>query len=111
MQYQFSNTNASTTIRSVNSNRASARPARFAETAAPCAMQFKKIQDFSNSKSEASELIRLVETALQAAVQRSTPRDSSGAGSGDRQVCATSQRTPSVGAQRFRKSRVIAKSR
>ena len=84
MQHQLSNSNASSTIGRVKSsptgNRASARVARFAETEATCAMQFKQTRDFSNVKPEASERIRLVETALRAAAQRSAPQASSGAG-------------------------------
>jgi hypothetical protein len=106
MEHQLSNSNASTTIDRVKSsptsNRASARLARFAETEATCAMQFKQTRDFSNVKPEASERIRLVETALRAA-QRSAA--SSGGGCSDRQL---STRTPSAGAQRFRKSRIVA---
>ena len=90
MQHQLSNSNASTTISPVKpspiGNRASARLARFAETEATCAMQFKKARDFSNAKPEASERIRLVETALRAAAQRSAPQASSGAGCSDRQL-------------------------
>jgi Bacterial SH3 domain len=106
MEHQLSNSNASTTIDRVKSsptsNRASARLARFGETEATCAMQFKQTRDFSNVKPEASERIRLVETALRAA-QRSAA--SSGGGCSDRQL---STRTPSAGAQRFRKSRIVA---
>jgi hypothetical protein len=109
MQHQLSNSNASTTIGRVKSsptgNRASARLARFAETEATCAMQFKQTRDFSNVKPEASERIRLVETALRAAAQRSAPQASSGGGCSDRQL---SNRTPSAGALRFRKSRIVA---
>jgi Bacterial SH3 domain len=109
MQHQLSNSNASTTIGRVKSsptgNRASARLARFAETEATCAMQFKQTRDFSNVKPEASERIRLVETALRAAAQRSAPQASSGGGCSDRQL---STRTPSAGAQRLRKSRIVA---
>ena len=112
MQHQLSNSNASTTISPVKpspiGNRASARLARFAETEAPCAMQFKKALDFSNAKPEARERVRLIETALRAAAQRSAPQASSGAGCSDRQLSAISRRTPSVGAQRFRKSRIVA---
>lgn len=109
MQHQLSNSNASTTIGRVKSsptnNRASARLARFAETEATCAVQFKQTRDFSNVKPEASERIRLVETALRAAAQRSASRASSGNGCGDREL---STRAPADGAQRFRKSRIVA---
>src|SRR5687767_10906238 len=109
MQHQLSNSNASTTIGRVKSsptgNRASARLARFAETEATCAMQFKQTRDFSNVKPEASERTRLVETALRAAAQRSAPQASSGGGCSDRQL---STRTPYAGAQGFRKSRIVA---
>jgi Bacterial SH3 domain len=88
MQHQLSNSNAST-------------------SEAPCAMQFKKARDFSHAKPEASERIRLVETALRAVAQRSAPQASAGA-CGNRQLSAVSRRTPPVGAQHFRKSRVIA---
>ena len=112
MQHQLSNSNASTTISPVKpspiGNRASARLARFAEPEAPCAMQFKKALDFSNAKPEASERIRLVETALRAAAQRSASQASSGAGCSDGQLSAISRRTSSVDAQRFRKSRIVA---
>jgi len=112
MQHQLSNSNASTTISPVKPNpigkRASARLARFAEPEAPCAMQFKKALDFSNAKPEASERIRLVETALRAAAQRSASQASTGAGCSDGQLSAISRRTPSVGAQRFRKSRIVS---
>jgi Bacterial SH3 domain len=86
-------------------NRASARLVRFAETEATRAMQFKQTRDFSNVKPEASERIRLVETALRAAAQRSAPQASSGGGGHDRQL---STRTLSASAQRFRKSRIVA---
>lgn len=109
MQHQLSNSNAPTTIGRVKSsptgNRASARLARFAETEATCAMQFKQTRDFSNVKPEASERIRLVETALRAAAQRCVPHASSGVGCSDRQL---SSRTPCAGAQGFRKSRIVA---
>ena len=112
MQHQLSNSNASTTMSPAKpspiSNRASARLARFAETEAPCAVQLKKTLDFSIAKREASESIRLVETALRAAAQGSAPHASSGAGCSDRELSAISRRTPSVGAQRFRKSRIVA---
>jgi Bacterial SH3 domain len=112
MQHQLSNSNASTTISPVKpspiGNRASVRLARFAETEAPCAMKFKRALDFSNAQTKASEQIRLVETALRAAAQRSAPQASSGAEISDRQLSAISRRTPSVDAQRFRKSRTVA---
>jgi Bacterial SH3 domain len=112
MQHQLSNSNASTTIGPVKpgpiGNRASARLARFAETEAPCAHKFKRAVDFSNAKPMASEQIRLVETALRAAAQRSAPQALSGAEINDRQLSAISRRTPSVDAQRFRKSRIVA---
>ena len=112
MQHQLSNSNASTTISPVKpspiSNRASVRRARFAETEAPCAMKFKRALDFSNAQPKASEQIRLVETALRAAAQRSAPQASSGAEISDRQLSAISRRTPPVDAQRFRKSRIVA---
>jgi hypothetical protein len=109
MQHQLSNSNASTTIGRVKSsptgNRASARLARFAETEATCAMQLKQTRDFSNVKPEVSERIRLVETALRAAAQRSAPQASSEGGCSDRQL---STRTPCAGVQRVRKSRIVA---
>ena len=112
MQHQLSNSNASTTISPVKpgpiSNRASVRLARFTETEAPCAMKFKRALDFSNAQPKASEQIRLVETALRAAAQRSAPQASSGAEISDRQLSAISRRTPPVDAQRFRKSRIVA---
>ena len=46
--------------------------------------------------------------ALRAAAQRSAPQASSGAGCSDRQLSAISRRTPSIDAQRFRKSRIVA---
>ena len=109
MPHQLSNSNASTAIGRVKSNptvyHASERMARFAETEATCSMQGKQARNFSNVKPEASERIRLVETALRAAEQRSAPQASSGGGCSDRQL---STRTPSAGAQRFRKSRIFA---
>ena len=109
MQHQFS---TSTTISPVQpspiGNRASARVARFAETEAPCAMQFKKALDFSNAKPKARERVRLVETALRAAAQRSAPQASSGARCSDRQHSAISSPTSSVDGKRFRKSRIVA---
>jgi len=109
MPHQLSNSNASTAIGRVKSNptvyHASERMARFAETEATCSMQCKQARNFSNVKPEASERIRLVETALRAAEQRSAPQASSGGGCSDRQL---STRTPSAGAQRFRKSRIVA---
>ena len=109
MQQQLSNSNASTTIGRVKvsptSNRASARLARFAETEATCVMQFKPSDNFSNVKPEVSERIRLVEMALRAAAQPSAPQASSGRGCSDQQP---STRAPSAGAQRFRKSRIVA---
>ena len=109
MQHQLS---TSTTISPVKpspiGNRASARVARFAETEAPCAMQFKKALDFSNAKPKARERVRLVETALRAAAQRSAPQASSGARCSDRQHSAISPPTSSVDGKRFRKSRIVA---
>ena len=68
------------------------------------AMQFKQARNFSNVKPEASERIRLVETALRAA-QGCAPQASSGNRHGDRQL---SPGTPSSGAKRFTKSRIVA---
>ena len=111
MQHQLSNSNASTTIGRVKSsptgNRASARLARFAETEATCAMQFKQTRDFSNVKPEASERIRLVETALRAAAQRCVPHASSGVGCSDRQLSTQTPSAPPVGAP-LSKSRIVA---
>ena len=109
MQHQLS---TSTTISPVKpspiGNRASARVARFAETEAPCAMQFKKALDFSNAKPKARERVRLVETALRAAAQRSAPQASSGARCSDRQHSAISPPNSSVDGKSFRKSRIVA---
>jgi SH3 domain-containing protein len=109
MPHQLSNSNASTAIGRVKSNHtvyhASERMARFAETEATCGVQFKQTRNFSNVKPEARERVRLVETALRAAAQRSAPQASSGGGCSDRQL---SHQTPSAGAQRFRKSRIVA---
>jgi hypothetical protein len=67
-------------------------------------MQFKKSLDFSNAQPEANDRIRLVETALRAAAERSSLQASSRGESSDRQRSLT----PSVGAQRFEKSRIVA---
>ena len=98
--HQLSNSNASTTIGHVNSSPTGNR--------APLglAKQFKRTQNSSNVKPEASERIRLVETALRAAVERSSLEPSSRGGCRDRQ---RSTLTPSVGARRFGKSRIIAR--
>jgi Bacterial SH3 domain len=108
MQY-LSNSNASTTIGGVKSslpgNLASARLARFAETEATRAMQFKQNRNFSKVKSEARQRIRLVETALRDAAQGRAPQASSGNRHGDRQLLTG---TPSSGAIRFTKSRIVA---
>ena len=109
LQHQLSNSNASSTIGRIKSsptgNLASARLARFAVTEATRAMQFKQARNFSNVKPEASERIRLVETALRAAAQGCAPQASSGNRHGDRQL---SPGTPSSGAKRFTKSRIVA---
>jgi Bacterial SH3 domain len=109
MQHQLSNSNASTTIGRVKSsptgNLASARLARSAETEASRAMQFKQARNFSKVKPEARERIRLVETALRVAVEGCVPQASSGNRHGDRQL---STGTPSSGAKRFTKSRIVA---
>jgi len=68
-------------------------------------MQSKQTRDFCNVTPETSERIRLVETALRAAAQRPAPQASSGGGCSGRQH---STRTPSAGAQGFRKSRIVA---
>jgi Bacterial SH3 domain len=108
MQY-LSNSNASTTIGGVKSslpgNLASARLARFAETEATRAMQFKQNRNFSKVKSEARQRIRLVETALRDAAQGRAPQASSGNRHVDRQLLTG---TPSSGAIRFTKSRIVA---
>jgi Bacterial SH3 domain len=109
VHHQLMNSNAATTISPVKpspiGNRASASLGRFAEPEAPCAMQFKNALAFSNAKPEASERIRLVETALRAAAERSSLQASSGGGYSDRQ---RSTLTPSVGAQGFRKLSIVA---
>ena len=68
-------------------------------------MQFKQARNFSNVKPEASERVRLVETALRAAAQGCAPQASSGNRHGDRQL---SPGTPSSGAKRFTKSHIVA---
>jgi hypothetical protein len=105
LQHQLRNSNASTTIGQVKSNLASARLARFAAAEAIRGMQFKQARNFSNVKPEASERIRLVETALRAAAQGCAPQASSGNRHGERQL---STGTPSSGAKRFTKSRIVA---
>ena len=85
-------------------NLASASLARFAVTEATCAMQFKQARNFSNVKPEASERIRLVETALRAAAQGCAPQASSGNRHDDGQL---STGTP-CGANRFTKSHIVA---
>jgi hypothetical protein len=105
LQHQLWNSNASTTIGQVKSNLASARLARFAAAEAIRGMQFKQARNFSKVKPEASERIRLVETALRAAAQGCAPQASSGNRHGDRQL---STGTPSSGAKRFTKSRIVA---
>jgi hypothetical protein len=108
MQHQLSNSNASTTIGQVRSgptaNLASARLARFAETEASRAMQFKQARNFSKVKPEARERIRRVETALRVAAQGCGPQASSGNKHGDRQL---STGAPSSAAKRFTKSRIV----
>jgi len=108
MQHQLSNSNASTTIGQVKSgptaNLASARLARFAETEASRAMEFKQARNFSKLKPEARERIRLVETALRVAAQGCGPQASSGNKHGDRQL---STGAPSSAAKRFTKSRIV----
>jgi hypothetical protein len=71
-------------------------------------MQFKRVLDLSNAEPMASEQVRLVQTALRAATQRSAPQASSGAETNDRTPSAISRRTPSVDGQRFGKSRIVA---
>ena len=109
MQHQLSNSNASSTIGRIKSSPtgklASARLARFAVTEAIRAMQFKQARNFSNLKPEASERIRLVETALRAAAQECAPQASSGNMHGDRQL---SPGTPSSDAKRFTTSHIVA---
>jgi hypothetical protein len=109
MQHQLSNSNASTTIGRVESsptgNLASARLARSAETEASRAMQFKQARNFSKVKPEARERIRLVETALRVAAEGCVPQAWSGNSHGERQLFT---RTPSSGAKRFTKSRIVA---
>ena len=109
MPHQLSNSNASTAIGRVKSNptdfHASERMVRFAETEAACGMQFKQTRNFSDVQPEARERIRLVETALRGAAQRSAPQASSGDGRSDRQL---SNQTPSAAAQRSRRSRIVA---
>jgi len=73
-------------------------------TEATRAMQFKQARDFTNVKPEASERIRLVETALRAAAQGCAPRASSGNRHGDGQL---STGTP-CSANRFTKSHIVA---
>ena len=104
LQHQLRNSNASTTIGQVKSNLASARLARFAAAEAIRGMQFKQARNFSNVKPEASERIRLVETALRAAAQGCAPQASSGNRHGERQL---STGTP-CGANRFTKSHIVA---
>ena len=107
LQHRLSNSNASSTSGRIKSsptgNLASARLARFAVTEAIRAMPFKQARNFSNVKPEASERIR--ETALRAAAQGCAPQASSGNRHGDRQL---SPGTPSSGAKRFTKSRIVA---
>jgi hypothetical protein len=107
LQHQLSNSNASTTIGRIKSsptNLASARLARFAVTEATRAIQFKQARTFSNEKPEASERIRVVETALRAATQGCAPQAPSGNRHGDGQL---STGTP-CGANRFTKSHIVA---
>ena len=108
MQHQLSNSNAPTTIGRVKSsptgNLASARLARFAETEASRAMQFKQARNFSKVKPEARERIRRVETALRVAAQGCGPQASSGNKQGNRQL---STGAPSSAAKRFTKSRIV----
>jgi len=68
-------------------------------------MQFKQARNLSNLKPEASERIKLVETALRAAAQGCAPHTSSGNMHGDRQ---RSPGTPSSDAKRYTKSRIVA---
>ena len=107
LQHQLSNLNASSTIGRIKSSPtgklASARLARFAVTEAIRAMQFKQARNFSNLKPEASERIRLVETALRAAAQGCAPQASSGNRHGD-----LSPETPSSDSKRLTKSRIVA---
>jgi Bacterial SH3 domain len=109
MQHRLSSSNASTTIGRVRSsptgNLASARLARFAETEATRTMQFKQARNFSKVKPEARGRIRLVETALRVAAPGCASQASSGNRHGDRQL---STETPSSGAKRFTKSRIVA---
>jgi hypothetical protein len=109
MQHHLSNSNASTTIGRVKSsptgNLASTRLARLAESEPTRAMQFKQARNFSKVKLETRERNRLVETAVRVAAQECAPQASSGNRHGDRQL---STRTPSSGAKRFTKSRIVA---
>ena len=66
-------------------------------------MQFKQARNFSNVKPEASERIRLVETALRAAAQGCAPQAPSGNRHDDGQLS-----TGTRGAKRFTKSHVVA---
>ena len=109
MQYQLSNSNASTTNGRIKSDPtgslASEKLARFAVTEATRAIQFKQARNFSKEKPEAGERIRLIETALRAATQECAPRASSGNRHGDGQP---STATPSSGANRFTKLHIVA---
>jgi hypothetical protein len=109
MPHQLSNSNALAATGRVKSNptayHASERFALFSETEATCSMQFKHTRNFSNVKPEARERIRLVETALRDAAQRSAALACSGGGCSYPQL---SNRTPSAGVKRFMKSHIVA---
>src|SRR5215831_3150996 len=109
MQHQLSNSNASTTIGRGKSiptgNLASARLARFAETEATRALRFTQARNFSKVKPGGRERIRLDETTLGVVAEGCAPQASSGNSHGERQLFT---RTPSSGAKRFTKSRIVA---
>jgi Bacterial SH3 domain len=109
MQHQLSNSNTSTTIGRGKSiptgNLASARLARFAETEATRALRFTQARNFSKVKPGGRERIRLDETTLGVVAEGCAPQASSGNSHGERQLFT---RTPSSGAKRFTKSRIVA---
>ena len=109
MQHQLSNSNTSTTIGRGKSiptgNLASARLARFAETEATRALRFTQARNFSKVKPRGRERIRLDETILGVVAEGCAPQASSGNSHGERQLFT---RTPSSGAKRFTKSRIVA---
>src|SRR5262249_17454254 len=109
MQHQISNSNTSTTIGRGKSiptgNLASARLARFAETEATRALRFTQARNFSKVKPRGRERIRLDETTLGVVAEGCAPQASSGNSHGERQLFTG---TPSSGAKRFTKSRIVA---